>query len=275
MTTRYYRPLPEEEKKAMTRAAGTAKLLALPADIAGKSLNPKNWDSKFAPGRGEGRAAFAQSSRNLDAMMARDAEKVKNRGNVGVFTGNPQTKAPFTTPWKRATGVPETNVEKERASDSLTAGSEQHRLEVENIENSLLSDNSEEVKSNINLQEQHDGVSISDEERLRLTAEDQALASGKIERETTFGPEGVESIKINEGPGEPTDPPKAEVKDGPFSSTANTFNTVNSMIKGLSAILANRNPDAQNVAFADPTDYFKDKKALEDWRKRMYRSQVG
>ena len=47
------------------------------------------------------------------------------------------------------------------------------------------------------------------------------------------------------------------------------------MIKGLSTIMANMNPDAKSVAMANPSDYFNNKKALEDWRKKMYRSQVG
>ena len=77
---------------------------------------------------------------------------------------------------------------------------------------------------------------------------------------------------IADKPPETTDPPKAEKKDGPFATAADTVNTLNSMIKGLSTIMANRNPDAKSATFAN-VDYFKNKMALDDWRKRMYGSQ--
>ena len=75
-----------EELKAFTKSL--PKLPKLP-----------KWDSKFAPGRGESRAAFAKSKRNLDATLERDAFTVKNRGNTGTFINNPQTKKRFGTPW--------------------------------------------------------------------------------------------------------------------------------------------------------------------------------
>jgi len=56
-----------------------------------KIPGPKQWDTKYAPGRGEGRAAFAKSKRNLDAMLERDALRAKNKGNVGIG-GTPQTR---------------------------------------------------------------------------------------------------------------------------------------------------------------------------------------
>ena len=77
---------------------------------------------------------------------------------------------------------------------------------------------------------------------------------------------------IVDKPPETKDPPKAEKKDGPFATAADTVNTLNSMIKGLSTIMANRNPDAKSATFAN-VDYFKNKMALDDWRKRMYGSQ--
>ena len=252
MATRYY--IPEEEKKAMNRAAGTAKLLTLPADIIGKGVNSL-WELPGIVKTGK-----SWNQRQKDRLA-------KEAGPQGNFIGGiPQTKPRFDEPWKRATGVPETNVENQTANEFVTAGSVQHKLEVKNIEASL------EEKSDSSLEEGNDGLAVNNEELERLTAEDQALASGEIQRETTFGPEGIEEIKISEGPGEPTDTP--EIKDGPFATAADTFNTVNSMIKGLSTIMANMNPDAKSVAFADPTDYFKNKNALEDWRKKMYGSQV-
>ena len=64
-----------------------------------KIPGPKNWDSKFAPGRGEGRAAFAKSKRNLDAMMERDAFRVKNKGNVALgLDGKPMRPANYLAP---------------------------------------------------------------------------------------------------------------------------------------------------------------------------------
>ena len=44
------------------------------------------------------------------------------------------------------------------------------------------------------------------------------------------------------------------------------------MIKGLSTIMANMNPDAKSATFAN-VDYFDNKNALENWRKKMYGSQ--
>ena len=90
-----------EDELTVEEIKSLGKLIPKLPNLSGV-LNPKNWDSRFAPGRGEGRAAFAQSKRNLDAMLERDALTVKNRGNTGTFINNPQTKKPFATPWKES-----------------------------------------------------------------------------------------------------------------------------------------------------------------------------
>ena len=88
---------PEDELKVEELKAFAKSLPKLP-DLSG-ILNPKNWDSEFAPGRGESRAAFAQSKRNLDAMLARDALRAKNKGNIGI--GKPMRPANYLAPTRK------------------------------------------------------------------------------------------------------------------------------------------------------------------------------
>ena len=161
-------------------------------------------------------------------------------------------------------------VHKPKAGDTVEAGDTTEELSDVNEVTAIEKDT---AKSKIGEQVQNDGnQSVLTEWTTDQDVNEEATIVPGSEMAVSKEDNKQYQEDIVDKPPETKDPPKAEKKDGPFATAADTVNTLNSMIKGLSTIMANRNPDAKSATFAN-VDYFKNKMALDDWRKRMYGSQ--